>query len=65
MSKLQSEYFPVLALQSVSKSLKVFSGILIAERFSVYVFQRLSVGMLIINKMFGLWQKNHIIYMYT
>ena len=45
--------FPVLALQLVSK-LKVFSGILLAERFSVYVFQRLSVCMLIINQMFGL-----------
>ena len=46
--------FPALALQSVSKCLKVFSGILVAERFSVYVFQRLSVCMLIINLMFGL-----------
>ena len=46
--------FPVLALQLVSKFLKVFSGILLAERFSVYVFQRLSVCMLIINQMFGL-----------
>ena len=64
-SELQSEYFPALAVQSVSKCLKVFSGILVAELFSVYVFQRLSVCILIINQMFGLWQKNHIIYMYT
>ena len=57
--------FPALAVQSVSKCLKVFSGILVAELFSVYVFQRLSVCILIINQMFGLWQKNHTIYMYT
>ena len=57
--------FPALAVQSVSKCLKVFSGILVAELFSVYVFQRLSVCILIINQMFGLWQKNHIIYVYT
>ena len=30
--------FPALAVQSVSKWLKVFSGILVAELFSVYVF---------------------------
>ena len=46
--------FPALAMQSVSKCLKVFSGILVAELFSVYVFQRLSVCILIINQMFGL-----------
>ena len=30
--------FPALAVQSVSKCLKVFSGILVAELFSVYFF---------------------------
>ena len=64
-SELQSEYFPALAVQSVSKYLKVFSGILVTALFSVYVSQRLSVCILIINQIFGLWQKNHIIYMYT
>ena len=57
--------FPTLAVQSVSKCLKVFSGILVAKLFSVYVFHRLSVCILIINQMFGLWQKNHIIHMST
>ena len=46
--------FPALAVQSVSKCLKVFFGILVAELLSVYVFQRLSVCILIINQMFGL-----------
>ena len=40
--------FPALAVQSVLKS------ILVAELFSVYVLQRLSVCILIINQMFGL-----------
>ena len=57
--------FPALAVQSVSKCLKVFSGILVAELFSVYVFQRLSVCILIINQMFGLMTKeSYNLYVY-
>ena len=40
-------------------------NILIANTSCGRSVQRLSVCILIINQMFGLWQKNHIIYMYT
>ena len=57
--------FPALAAQSVSKCLKVFSGILVAELFSVYVFQRLLS--LYINHQSNVWtmtKESYNLYVY-